>query len=68
MYKAGEYELPGRLGESRATGLRGRDEYQVVPGKKARIGFNLFAGSRAIIKNVRDEQTARSVYAEYIGL
>jgi adenylyltransferase/sulfurtransferase len=93
----GEYELLGRLRESYTTSLCGRDEYQVVPGRKARIdfsefeaklrnagnvshtefmlsfsdgriGFNLFADGRAIIKNIKDERTARSVYAEYIGL
>jgi adenylyltransferase/sulfurtransferase len=93
----GEYELLGRAVESRAVSLCGRDEYQVVPGRKTRIdfaefeaklrnagtvkygkfmlsfsdnriGFNLFGDGRAIIKNVRDEQAARSVYAEYIGL
>jgi len=31
-------------------------------------GFNLFPDGRAIIKNVRDEKSARSVYSEYIGL
>jgi len=32
------------------------------------IGFSLFSDGRAIIKNVRDEKAARSVYSEYIGL
>ncbi len=30
--------------------------------------FNLFPDGRAIIKNVKDESAAKSVYAEYIGL
>jgi len=30
--------------------------------------FNLFPDARAIVKNVRDEKAARSVYSEYIGL
>lgn len=30
--------------------------------------FNLFPDGRAIIKNVKDENAAKSVYAEYIGL
>jgi molybdopterin/thiamine biosynthesis adenylyltransferase len=30
--------------------------------------FNLFPDGRAIIKNVKDEMAAKSVYAEYIGL
>ena len=30
--------------------------------------FNLFPDGRAIIKNVKDEKAARSVYSEYIGL
>jgi adenylyltransferase/sulfurtransferase len=93
----GEYELLGRGAESYTTSLCGRDEYQVVPGRKTRIdftefeaklrkagtvkystfmlsfsdgriGFNLFTDGRAIIKNVKDGQAARSVYAEYIGL
>jgi molybdopterin-synthase adenylyltransferase len=32
------------------------------------MGFNLFPDGRAIIKNVRDEKAARTVYSEYIGL
>jgi len=32
------------------------------------IAFNLFPDGRAIIKNVKDEKAARSVYSEYIGL
>jgi molybdopterin-synthase adenylyltransferase len=31
-------------------------------------GFCLFPDGRAIIKNVRDENAARAVYSEYIGL
>jgi len=30
--------------------------------------FHLFPDGRAIIKNVKDERSARSVYAEYIGI
>jgi adenylyltransferase/sulfurtransferase len=33
-----------------------------------KTGFNLFPDGRAIIKNVKDEKAARSVYSEYIGL
>ncbi|MTI95901.1 MAG: thiazole biosynthesis adenylyltransferase ThiF [Firmicutes bacterium] len=33
-----------------------------------KIEFNLFPDGRAIIKNVKDESVAKSVYAEYIGL
>jgi adenylyltransferase/sulfurtransferase len=93
----GEYELLGHLAESCAISLCGRDEYQVIPGRKTlidfpefaeklrkagsvsysqfmlsfsnnRIGFNLFSDGRAIIKNVKDGRSARSVYSEYIGL
>jgi adenylyltransferase/sulfurtransferase len=32
------------------------------------MSFNLFPDGRAIIKNVKDEKAARSVYSEYIGL
>jgi hypothetical protein len=34
----------------------------------AKVAFNLFSDGRAIIKNVRDEPAAKSVYSEYIGL
>lgn len=33
-----------------------------------KAAFNLFPDGRAIIKNVKDEAAAKSVYAEYIGL
>ncbi|GMO41903.1 MAG: ThiF family adenylyltransferase [Treponemataceae bacterium] len=33
-----------------------------------KIAFQLFSDGRAIIQRVTDEKTARSVYAEYIGL
>jgi adenylyltransferase/sulfurtransferase len=33
-----------------------------------KVAFNLFPDGRAIIKNVKDELVAKSVYAEYIGL
>jgi len=93
----GEYELLGRCRETNAAGLCGRDEYQIIPGRKTLIdlvefekklcaagtvkrgrfmlvfsngetGFNLFPDGRAIIKNVKDERAARSVYSEYVGL
>ena len=32
-----------------------------------KAAFNLFPDGRAIIKNVKDEAAAKSVYAEYIG-
>ena len=93
----GEYEMLNRLAETHVVSLCGRDEYQIVPGRKTLIdlaefetrlgtlgtvnrsrfmlsfsgsgaGFNLFPDGRAIIKNVRDEKSARSVYSEYIGL
>ena len=93
----GEYEFLGRRAGTHAANLCGRDEYQIVPGRRTcidfaefeaklsgagtvkrsqfmlsfsggGIGFNLFSDGRAIIKNVKDEKAARSVYSEYIGL
>jgi len=93
----GEYEMLKCRAETLAASLCGRDEYQIIPGRKTLIdlaefesklsalgtvkrsrfmlkfsggetGFNLFPDGRAIIKNVKDEKAARSVYSEYIGL
>ncbi|MEL7658305.1 MAG: ThiF family adenylyltransferase [Bacillota bacterium] len=91
------YTYLGQAAGTYTASLCGRNEIQVVPGKKIDIdfknlaaaleklgdvnftsfmlkfnggsfGFKLFQDGRAIIENARDENHAKSIYMEYIGL
>lgn len=91
------YTHLGQATGTYTTSLCGRNEVQVVPGRKIKIdfeslaetlnkigdvtynsfmlkyngekfGFKLFQDGRAIIENARDENHAKSIYMEYIGL
>jgi adenylyltransferase/sulfurtransferase len=73
----GAYQIvPGRKGKISLNEIAGklRETGEVkfsrfmLSFSDGRAAFNLFADGGAIIKNVRDENAAKSVYAEYIGL
>jgi adenylyltransferase/sulfurtransferase len=64
---AAEIDLAAFAEKLEKTGKVKRGPY-LLSFEDGRVSFNLLRDGRAIIKHVKDEKAARSVYAEYIGL
>jgi adenylyltransferase/sulfurtransferase len=64
---AADIDLAAFAEKLEKTGRVKRSPY-LLSFEDGRVSFNLMRDGRAIIKQVKDESAARSVYAEYIGL